>query len=84
MTSHTKSRDQLRQKIHQRRIELAHMESDLAYFQARLEILGEPKTTSEIAQRKLFRILSRTIGNKIVEIRRELAQRKKAQQQQRG
>ena len=57
------------------RIQLAHMESDLAYFQARMEIIGEPKTSNESAQYKLFQLLCRTLGNEIVQVKREMAQK---------
>jgi len=57
------------------RIDLARMESDLAYFQARLEIIGEPKTTNESAQHKLFQMLCRTLGKRIVHVKRELSKK---------
>jgi hypothetical protein len=40
-----------------RKVELARMEADVVYFQARLELLGEPGTSNQTAQRKLFKHL---------------------------
>lgn len=48
---------------HQRRkIRLAQLESDAAYFQARLEILGEPRTINQMAQKKTFKLLHRVLA----------------------
>ena len=38
---------------------MALLEADVAYFYARLELLGEPSTSNQTAQRKAFRQLSR-------------------------
>jgi hypothetical protein len=40
-----------------RKVELARMEAAVAYFQARMELLGEPLTSNQTAQRKLFKHL---------------------------
>lgn len=56
-----------------RRVRLARMESDLAYFQARLEIIGEPRTSNQRAQRKTFKLLYKAFGNHIVRAKRRLA-----------
>lgn len=66
--------DEIKQKL---RTDLAHKESDLAYFQARLEIIGEPGTTNEHAQHKLFQMLCRTVGTSIVHTKKEIADLKK-------
>ena len=38
------------------------LEADLAYFQARLEWIGEPKTLNQKAQQDTFRLLVPAIG----------------------
>ena len=45
---------------------LARLESDMAYFQARLEILGEAKTANQKAQSRTFKLLYKSIGAAIV------------------
>lgn len=55
-----------------RRIHLARLEADVAYFQARLEMLGDPRTTNQQAQRKAFKLLCKTLGDAIVQIRRRM------------
>jgi len=40
-----------------RRVELARLEADVAYFQARLELLGDPQTANQSAQRKIFKLM---------------------------
>jgi hypothetical protein len=61
------------------RIRLARLESDLAYFQARLEIIGDPTTTNQRAQRKAFKLLHRTIGDRVLRLRRRLVQSEQPQ-----
>jgi hypothetical protein len=61
------------------RIRLARLESDLAYFQARLEIIGDPTTTNQRAQRKAFKLLHRTIGDRVLRLRRRLVQSERPQ-----
>jgi hypothetical protein len=56
------------------RILLARLESDLAYFQARLEIIGDPVTTNQRAQRKAFKLLHRTIGDRVLRLKRRLVE----------
>lgn len=43
--------------VRRRKVELARMEADVAYFQARLELIGEPTTSNQTAQRKAFKLL---------------------------
>ena len=57
-----------------RRVKLARMEADMAYFQARLEILGEPRTANQLAQRKAFKMLYKTIGHHIIETKRRMTE----------
>jgi hypothetical protein len=59
--------DQLR-----RRVKLARMEADMAYFQARLEILGEPRTANQLAQRRAFKMLYKSFGHHIIETKRRM------------
>jgi hypothetical protein len=56
------------------RIKLAHMESDAAYFQARLEIIGDPETSNQHAQRRVFKLLYKAFGNRIVRAKQRLAE----------
>jgi len=76
MSHRTESREHGNQDAQLQRIELARMESDLAYFQARIELIGEPATTNENAQHKLFQMLCRTFQNHILRAKRELAKKK--------
>ena len=50
------------------------MESDLAYFQARLEIIGDPETSNQHAQRKAFKLLYKAFGNHIVRTKQRMAE----------
>lgn len=59
------------QKRH--RVRLARLEADLAYFQARLEIIGEPGSTNQMAQSKVFKILHRNVGGKILKAKRQVS-----------
>ena len=51
---------------------LALMESDMAYFQARLEILGEPVTANQSAQRRAFELLHQSLGARVLQARRRM------------
>jgi hypothetical protein len=56
----------------QRRVSLARLEADVAYFQARLEMIGDaPGTTNQMAQRKVFKLLHKNAGAKILKANRE-------------
>ena len=57
-----------------RRARLARLEADIAYFQARLEMIGEPGSTNQMAQRKVFKLLYKTTGAKIVQAKRECSE----------
>ncbi|HYN79272.1 MAG TPA: hypothetical protein VES73_15930 [Lamprocystis sp. (in: g-proteobacteria)] len=54
-----------------RRVRLARLEADIAYFQARLEMIGEPGSTNQMAQRKVFKLLHKTTSAKILAAKRE-------------
>jgi hypothetical protein len=54
-----------------RRVRLARLEADLAYFQARLEIIGEPGSANQMAQRKAFRLLHKTLAGRVLQAKRE-------------
>ncbi|SDW02104.1 hypothetical protein SAMN05421783_101110 [Thiocapsa roseopersicina] len=54
-----------------RRIRLARLEADIAYFQARLEMIGEPKTANQLTQRKAFVLLLKTVSTKVAKVQRE-------------
>lgn len=55
------------------RLRLARMEADMAYFQARLEIIGEPDSTNQMAQRKVFKLLHRTVAEVVLRTKRKRA-----------
>jgi hypothetical protein len=38
----------------------------MAYFQARLEIIGEPESTNQLAQRRAFKLLHRSIAERVL------------------
>lgn len=59
-----------------RNAHLARLEADLAYFQARLEILGEPRTANQIAQRKVFKRLHKALGEMILQVKRRAIEEK--------
>jgi hypothetical protein len=56
----------------QRKTLLARMEADMAYFQARLEILGEPVTANQQAQRKVFKLLHKSLGDRVLKAKRRM------------
>lgn len=51
------------------RVRLARLEADLAYFQARLELIGDSHTSNRIAQRKVFHLLNKVVVTKIQNIK---------------
>jgi hypothetical protein len=59
------------QKRH--RVRLARLEADLAYFQARLEIIGEPGSANQMAQLKVFKLLHNNVGGKILKAKRQVS-----------
>jgi hypothetical protein len=69
MDSQYSAADQLERK--RRRVRLARLEADIAYFQARLEIIGEPTTANQLTQRKAFVLLLKTVSTKVAKVKRE-------------
>ena len=66
--------DASRRRAHQLRevrIQLAKLEADVAYFQARLELIGEPNSSHRVAQRKLFTLLHKAIAKQILDTKRQ-------------
>lgn len=55
------------------RIRLARLEADIAYFQARLELIGEPNSSNRAAQRKLFTLLHKATAKQVLDTRRHHA-----------
>jgi hypothetical protein len=53
------------------RVRLARLEADMAYFQARLEIIGEPDSTNQMAQRKAFKLLHRSMAERVLRAKRQ-------------
>jgi len=58
-------RDRIEQQ-RRRRVRLVSLEADVAYFEARLEILGEPVTANQRAQHKAFKLLHQSLGDLIL------------------
>jgi hypothetical protein len=48
------------------------LEADIAYFQARLEILGEPETINQVAQRRLFLLLHAKSSDLLLNAKRRM------------
>ena len=48
-----------------RRVELARMEADVVYFQARMDFLDEPATSNQAAQRKAFKHLYSGLSSQV-------------------
>jgi len=57
-----------------RKLRIARLEADLAYFQARLELLGEPRSANQEAQRRVFQLLCDALGARLAEERRRLSE----------
>lgn len=52
-----------------RRLRVAKSQADMAYFQARLTLLGEPKTLNQVAQQRTFSLLLKAIGQRMVNVK---------------
>ncbi|NEV62308.1 hypothetical protein [Thiorhodococcus minor] len=68
----SKSSDSSERK--RQRIRLARLEADMAYFQARLELIGSPNSSNRAAQRKVFNLLHKTVASKILKLKRRFAE----------
>ncbi len=44
----------------------------MAYFQARLELIGEPNSNNLAAQRRVFDLLHKTVASKILKAKRRV------------
>jgi hypothetical protein len=51
------------------KVRLARLEADSAYFQARLELIGDSHTNNRTAQRKVFHLLNKNAVTKIQKIK---------------
>jgi hypothetical protein len=47
-----------------RRLRTAKAQADMAYFQARLTLLGEPRTLNQAAQQRTFKRLLKSVGQR--------------------
>jgi len=57
-----------RGEIIQRRFLLIQLESDLAYFRARMALIGEsPGTTNQEAQKRTFKLLHQALGQQLIQ-----------------
>jgi hypothetical protein len=48
-----------------RRVELARLEADVAYFCARLELVGQPVSSNQVAQRKAYWHLYKQLSSRV-------------------
>jgi hypothetical protein len=51
-----------------RRVELARLEADVAYFCARLELVGQPVSSNQAAQRKAFWHLYKQLSSRVAAV----------------
>jgi len=51
-------------------LRVSALEADLAYFQARLELLGEPKSSHQKAQKRVYETLGRSLEKTISQLHR--------------
>jgi hypothetical protein len=49
------------------------LEADVAYFGARLELIGEPRTQYQAAQLKVYRALESALGDNLKRLRKKEA-----------
>lgn len=56
------------------RIRLSRLEADMAYFQARLELIGAPSSSNRAAQRKVFNLLHKTTASKVLKVKRRFTE----------
>ena len=53
------------------RFTVTGLEADIAYFQARLELIGEPETINQKGQVAVFRILIHAVGRILSQLKRK-------------
>ncbi len=58
------------------RVRLSRLEADMAYFQARLELIGSPNSSNRAAQRKVFNVLHEITANKVLKVKRRCVELK--------
>ncbi|WP_246237625.1 hypothetical protein [Caldichromatium japonicum] len=49
---------------------MAKLESDIAYFQTRLQLIGELNSTHRLAQHKVFKLLLKSAARELFNARR--------------
>ncbi len=49
-----------------KRLHLARLEADVAYFQARLEMIGQPESANQLAQCKVFLLLHEAANAEVI------------------
>lgn len=52
-----------------RRVHVARLEADVAYFEARLRLIGEPHSVYQRAHRKTFEVLHHALASRARKIR---------------
>lgn len=55
-------------------LRLARLETDMAYFQARLELIGDSHSSYRVTQRKVFHLLNKSVVYKIQKIKQRYAE----------
>lgn len=55
-----------------RKLRIARLEADLAYFEARIELLGEPRSANQHAQRRAFQLLCESLAERLVHERKRM------------
>lgn len=58
------------------RFTVTGLEADIAYFQARLELIGEPETINQKGQVAVFRILIHAVGRILSQLKRKAPARR--------
>lgn len=51
------------------RVQVARLEADLAYFEARLELVRHPATINQLGQRKTFVLLGKMVTEQLTRLR---------------
>jgi hypothetical protein len=52
-----------------RRVHLARLEADVAYFEARLQLIGKPHTIHQRAHRRAFEVLHHALASEVRKLR---------------
>ena len=56
------------------RLSVSELEADLAYFRARMQLIGEPTSINEKAQLETFRLLNQSVSAILQRLKRRSGQ----------